>query len=240
MKFDSLPKLPKSKQVYDRDREHTLSFKNAHPFTFGYPSPIAIPGNEDGTLRVPCCPYDDGDGDRRWAICESFEQAKKFYNSYLNDIKKEDMESRCVFYKKNKKGEIRAYKCRKSCPKECPKCIECGDVAPDGTTPNYERTGKPLSLDFKYDEDDPEESEHCLPDAEGESPLEYALKLEEERRVEDLISQRDRLDREIIALLFEDRFMTERAIAEKLNLSKTATHCRLTKLREWVKTLEEK
>lgn len=231
-----IPKLPKARVVYERNRQVPLSVKNANPFQYGFPSATSIPGNHEGIV-VPCAPFDDFDGDRRWCICETRAQAIDLLDSYIRDWQKQDEDSRCVFYKKKADGTVIGVKCRANCL-HCPKLIDPND--PDKPTYDYQRTGNPISLDFVYDEDDSEESEHDVPDTIGETPEQYVERLENERALEELISQRDELDKKIIELLLDDNSLSERAISEKLSLSKTATHYRLTKLKEWVKTLDKK
>lgn len=226
-----IPKLPKAREVYERNRQVPLRVKNAKPFQYGYPTATSIPGNKNGIV-VPCAPFDDFDGDRRWCICESKEQAIRLLDLYIREWQKQGKESRCVYYKTKADGTVIGVRCRANCL-HCPKLIESED--PDAPTWLYERTGKTISLDFKYDEDDPEESEHDVPDTTSENPEEYCERLDEERILEELISERDELDRKILRLLLEDNSLSERDIQKVIHVSNSTIHKRLTRLRAWAK-----
>lgn len=219
--------LTKSKPIYDWDREVPLKVKNANPLKYGYPSPSAIPGNEK-ELVVPCAPYDDSDGDRRFYPCESKKQANELLALYVDDLHKQDIDSRCVFYKLKADGTIIGVKCRKKCSLNCPKKLDPNN--PNAPTPDYERTGNPISLDYKFDEDDPEENEHDVADPNDESPVEYCARKEVEARVQAFINNQDNLDQAIINLLLEDSQLSERDIAKELNVSNSTIHKRKVRL----------
>lgn len=231
-----IPKLPKARQVHEWDRRVPLRVKNANPFSYGFPSATSIPGNSEGIV-VPCAPFDDFDGDRRWCICETQAQAIKQLDSYIRDWQKQDEESRCVFYKKKADGSIIGVRCRANCL-HCPKLIDPND--PERPTYEYQRTGNPISLDFKYDEDDPEESEHDIADTDGETPEEYCERLEEERRVEELIATRDELDQQIIRLLLEDSTRSNEDLHKLIGAPKRTISYRKVRLQEWVREVFKK
>ena len=52
--------------------------KDQNPSTYGYGSPLQIPGNEDGVIRTYYISFKDRDGDiRYWSDCENGEEYYK-------------------------------------------------------------------------------------------------------------------------------------------------------------------
>lgn len=213
-----------------KERLVPLSVKNAHPELYGYPTPALIPGNSEKKIVVPCAPFEDSDGDVRWVKCESKEQAYYFRNEFRKETLYKERESRCIVLSKKKNIYVR---CSADCM-HCRKLIEAGLAQEDGTTPNYQRTGNPISLDFKYDEDDEDENEHDIPDTETPTPEQALLLEEEERMIQNLIAERDELDRKIIEILLEDNTKTDEEIHALTNTPRRTIAYRRERLKKWV------
>ena len=232
-----------------------LGIKNSRPDLYGYPSPMMIPGNENG-IAVPCAPFEI-DTDKRWFQMETFEEAYFWRNEYRKEQVAKDMESRCIipgnyivppkgtrgnFKIAEKKRGIR-YEPKKCTYQDCNYCPYLWDERFPDRQVDYKRTGSPISLDFKYDPTDQDEGKHDVEDTSTPTPSEQYESKEKYEALLELLNEQDETDKRIIEVLLDNDGISDASIHKILTDIPERTiryrHTRLINLiKEFLKNYE--
>ena len=215
--------------------------KDLNPLTYGYSSPVDIPGNEgcgkqvvNGVVvkvpyKVPYSSFKDSDGDVRYVPSEKkTAYALRNFDSELR--RKERLEERCLIpvtlkvengqfvYDPNSNHKTGFKRCTFEDCRFCP--FKFDPKHPDRQV-DYERTGKPISMNRTYEDKDGNESEMEVADTESLSPLDALIEKEKNEALWRYLSEFDTDVQQMIYMhVVEDK--SYREIALIFNRSKTA------------------
>lgn len=149
--------------------------KDQNPSTYGYGSPLQIPGNEDGVIRTYYISFKDYDGDIRYCPVK-----KELYEWDRNEKRKEEQRidrlSRCRIHS-DKYG-------LKICDHDCNEC----------PYKRVTRISSSVSMDYLYDNYEYEFAD------EQPSIIETLIKEELYRALDEAVSRLSKDDRTIVEL----------------------------------------